>query len=90
MKTLTVDTAGRIVLPKPMRDELQLQPGDSLEIEVTGDEIKLRPIRGNFSLHKKQGVWVFRSGTPLSDATVEKTRQGIRNERNEAYFGKPR
>jgi AbrB family looped-hinge helix DNA binding protein len=30
---LTVDKAGRVVLPKPVRDELQLSPGDSLELE---------------------------------------------------------
>jgi AbrB family looped-hinge helix DNA binding protein len=32
--TITVDKAGRIVLPKPVRDKLQLQAGDSLEVEA--------------------------------------------------------
>ncbi len=28
MNRLTLDKAGRVVLPKPVRDELQLSPGD--------------------------------------------------------------
>ncbi len=28
---LTIDKAGRIVIPKALREELNLEPGDSLE-----------------------------------------------------------
>jgi len=38
---LTLDKAGRIVLPKPLRDELRLEPGDALEIESSGEDITL-------------------------------------------------
>jgi AbrB family looped-hinge helix DNA binding protein len=53
--TLTLDKAGRVVLPKPIRDELQLSPGDSLEVETSEDQIVLRPVRGTSRLRKKQG-----------------------------------
>ena len=62
--TLTIDKAGRIVLPKPLREELQLEPGDSLEVNIKGEEITLRPIRGNSPLKKKHGVWCFRLASP--------------------------
>lgn len=42
---LTLDKAGRIVLPKPLRDELRLGPGDTLEPENAGERITLRPVR---------------------------------------------
>jgi AbrB family looped-hinge helix DNA binding protein len=71
--TLTIDKAGRIVLPKPVRDELQLSPGDSLEIESSEDRVVLRPVRGGGRIYKKQGVWVMHSGAPLSQEVVEKT-----------------
>jgi AbrB family looped-hinge helix DNA binding protein len=78
---LTVDKAGRIVLPKPLRDELQLEPGDTLEIESIGEEITLRPLRGQAQLRKKQGVWVFRTGEPLSASETEKVVRQVRHER---------
>jgi len=78
---LTLDKAGRVVLPKPLRDELRLEPGDALEIESTGEEITLRPLRGQAQLRKKQGVWVFRTGEPLSASETEKVLRQVRHER---------
>ena len=43
---LTLDKAGRVVLPKPLRDELELAAGDTLELESRGEQITLRPVRG--------------------------------------------
>ncbi len=87
---LRLDKAGRIVIPKPLRDELQLAPGDALELESSGEEIRLRPARGNASLRKKRGIWVYRSGEPLSRAVVENTLRQVRRERDEENLGKGR
>ena len=87
-RRLTLDKAGRIVLPKPLRDQLQLEAGDTLEVESSGDEITLRPMRGHAQLRKKHGVWVYRSGEPLSQAEVEETVQQIRQERENHNLGK--
>jgi AbrB family looped-hinge helix DNA binding protein len=81
--TLTVDKAGRVVLPKPVRDELQLSPGDSLELESSEDRIVLRPVRGAGPLRKKSGIWVFRTGEPLSAATVNQAINGTRRDRDQ-------
>ncbi len=85
---LILDKAGRIVLPKPLRDELRLEAGDTLEVESSGDEITLRPTRGNAQLRKKHGIWVYRSGEPLSQETVDKTVQEVRQEREDQILGK--
>ena len=84
---LTVDKAGRIVLPKPLRDELRLEPGDELEIESSGQAITLRPLRGQAPLRKKRGVWVYGVGEPLSSTVVETTRRQIRDERDARNLG---
>jgi AbrB family looped-hinge helix DNA binding protein len=88
--TLNMDRAGRIVLPKPVRDELQLSPGDSLEMEVSQDQIVLRPARSRGRMFKEKGVWVFDSGQPLSEETVRKTIRQVRLERERGFLGKSR
>lgn len=85
---LTLDKLGRIVLPKRVRDELQLAAGDQLELESLDDQIMLRPLRGGAQLRKKQGVWVFRCGEPLSATTVRQTIEQVRRERDEQNLGR--
>lgn len=87
--TLTVDKAGRVVLPKPVRDELQLSPGDSLELQSSEQEIILRPARSRGRMYRKHGIWVFDSGPMPADA-VEKTVHRIRQERDRRNLGKLR
>jgi AbrB family looped-hinge helix DNA binding protein len=87
--TLTLDKAGRVVLPKPVRDEMQLRPGDSLELESTEDRIVLRPRRGGSGLHKKQGIWVFSTGEPISAKATDETLRQMRRERELGLLGNP-
>jgi AbrB family looped-hinge helix DNA binding protein len=56
---LTLDKAGRVVLPKPLRDQLQLGPGDTLQLESEGERITLRPVRPRAMLKKECGIWVY-------------------------------
>jgi AbrB family looped-hinge helix DNA binding protein len=84
---LTVDKAGRIVIPKPLREELHLEPGDALEMESVGDQITLRPVRGTGPLTKEHGVWVFRTGQPLPASATDDILQQIREERDLANRG---
>jgi AbrB family looped-hinge helix DNA binding protein len=84
---LTIDKAGRVVIPKPLREELHLEPGDSLEMESTGEQIMLRPIRGTGPLTKEHGVWVFHSGQPLPASATDEMLQLIREERDVANLG---
>jgi AbrB family looped-hinge helix DNA binding protein len=64
---LTLDKAGRVVLPKPIRDQMQLAPGDALHLEAEGERITLRPIRPKVTLGKECGVWVYQ-GEPTNDS----------------------
>ena len=87
--TLTLDKAGRIVLPKAIREELQIGPGDSLEVEASEETIVLRPARGNGRMQKERGIWVFHAGTgkPLTVETANKTVSKIRRERDRKALG---
>ena len=84
---VTLDKAGRVVLPKTLRDELRLSPGDTLDLTVKGDEVTLRPRRGATPLQKERGVWVFRTGEPLTAGETEETLRNIRAERQRQNAG---
>jgi AbrB family looped-hinge helix DNA binding protein len=79
---ITIDNAGRVVLPKPLRDELDLGPGDSLDLESAGDQITLRPVRVTTPLTKENGVWVFRAGQPLTAADTDAALRQVREDRD--------
>ena len=51
---ITIDKTGRIVLPKPLRQSLCLEAGDTLELTSQGGNISLRPIRGASPLDKEK------------------------------------
>jgi len=79
--TVTLDKAGRVVIPKPLRDELRLEPGDTLELESEGERVMLRPVRSATPLRKERGVWVFRTGQKLTAAITDKALNEIREGR---------
>jgi AbrB family looped-hinge helix DNA binding protein len=87
MTRLTMDKAGRIVIPKPLREQLRLEPGDDLEMESAGEEITLRPVRGTGPLTKEHGVWVFRTGQPMPTSGTDDMLREIREERDSANLG---
>ena len=84
---VTLDRAGRVVLPKAIRDEMRLSPGDTLDVAVKGDEVTLRPRRGATPLQKERGVWVFRTGKPLTADETEETLHNIRAQRHRQNAG---
>lgn len=81
---VTLDRAGRVVLPENHRDELHLSPGDTLDVTVQGDEVKLRPRRSSSPFEKKQGVWVFSTGIPMAS---DETEEALREQRNRRISG---
>ncbi|MEZ5403912.1 MAG: AbrB/MazE/SpoVT family DNA-binding domain-containing protein [Bryobacteraceae bacterium] len=78
---LIIDKAGRVVIPKPLREARHLEPGDSLEIESAGEQITLRPVRGTGPLRKEHGVWVLYAGQPLPASATDEVLEEIRRAR---------
>ena len=62
--TLKIDKAGRLILPKPVRDRLGLHAGSDLDIQVTAEGIILRPADRRPSLVKKGSFLVHTGELP--------------------------
>jgi AbrB family looped-hinge helix DNA binding protein len=84
---LTIDKAGRVVIPKKLRDLHHLESGDSLEIENRGDEFVLRPVREKATMFKKDGMWVIKTGKPLTLEEVNRVVESGREERESQILG---
>ncbi len=79
-ESITMDNAGRIVLPKPLRERFRLRGGDKLILETVGEHLELKPLddqRGQ-PLLKKRGLLVVAAGGESCDAA-----EAVRNERDE-------
>ena len=83
----TIDKAGRVVIPKPLREALNLEAGDSLELESSGDQITLRPVRGTGPLQQEHGIWVFRTGEPLDRNIADEALERARRDRDLENLG---
>ena len=87
---IILDKAGRVVIPKPLREEMQLAPGDALALESAGDQITLRPVRGTSPLQKEDGIWVFRTGKRIPASVTDELLNDLRAERDASNLGKTR
>ena len=61
---LQIDAAGRIVLPKQMRDRLGLTAGSQLELTECDGGLLLRPSNARSKLLKRNGRWVYTGHAP--------------------------
>jgi AbrB family looped-hinge helix DNA binding protein len=86
---VTLDKAGRVVIPKTLRDELQLEPGDTLALESHGDSVTLRPVRSASAPRKEHGIWVFRSSRKLSAAETDQALEELRHKRDRGLRDSP-
>ena len=84
MKT-TIDRAGRVVIPKAIRERAGLQPGMELEITVDNGCVALQP-------PPPQGRTVYEDGLPYWEPppgtrpfTTEELNEWIRQDREERH-----
>ena len=71
--TITMDSAGRVVLPKPIREKFRLEGGAKLRLITIGDHLELTPIELEDApaLVKKNGLLVAAStGVPCDAVEV--------------------
>ncbi len=65
-----IDQAGRIVLPKALRDALGLLPGTRVDISAYGAGVQLVPAGRTAQLVEEDGVLVAAGETPVDDDVV--------------------
>lgn len=84
---LTIDGAGRLVVPKALRDRLGLVSGSSVDLVERGGQLVLTPVGPRIGLEEREGRQVFvteeSAGSELTDravrSLVEESRQWPRD-----------
>ena len=66
----TVDSVGRIVVPKALRDALGLTPGTSVDVSLYGAGLQVIPAGRTARLREVDGSLVAESDTVVSDEDV--------------------
>jgi AbrB family looped-hinge helix DNA binding protein len=79
----TIDHAGRVVIPKPIRDSAGLAPGSSVNVRYRDGGVHIEPIYKNVKWIRKGSFVVAKapSGTPA--LTADRVRKIIEETRNE-------
>ena len=75
---LKIDSAGRLILPKRIRDRLRLTAGSILNSKNIPDELVLRPKEQTPAVVQRNGRWVYVGEVPDGfdwDAMVENDRE---------------
>lgn len=79
--TISIDQAGRLVLPKPIRDRFNLCGGSKIELQTVGDHVELKPFveDAESKLIEKNGRLVI----PAADEKTFDAAEAIRADREE-------
>jgi len=73
--TITIDRAGRVVIPKEIRDVAGIEPGMPLVVTVREGRIEIEPRRRPVRIVKKgrlQVAMAVEEGEPLTRETVRR------------------
>lgn len=68
--SITIDGAGRIVVPKALRERFGLHPGTELEIEAAADGLHLRARDSAPAFIEKEGLLVHHAAGPAVEIDV--------------------
>ncbi len=82
---LRIDRAGRIVVPKPLRDRLGLKEGAELDVVDRPEGLLLRTVARQSPMVQVHGLWVHR-GRAEPNAGWDQVIDEVRNERIETIF----
>ncbi len=73
----TIDKAGRLVIPKSLRDQLGLLPG-AVDVAADGTSLRVEPLAGD-ELEERDGLLVIpATGVPITDEDIQALRDADR------------
>ena len=67
----TIDKAGRVVIPRPLRDQVGLTAGE-VEVTVDGAAVRIEPVAGEGVIEVDGRLAIPASGTPIDDELVRR------------------
>jgi AbrB family looped-hinge helix DNA binding protein len=82
MKTIPIDQAGRVVLPKEVRRRLHLRAGDRLEAVLGADSVVLKPVQMQSARLVRSGGRVYRD-VPEAHAELADFDEALKRGREE-------
>lgn len=77
----TIDSGGRVVIPKPIRDRLGLGPGTVIDVAEHEGHIEIAPAEAPVHLVEVDGVLVARSTEELPTLTDDIVRETLERTR---------
>jgi AbrB family looped-hinge helix DNA binding protein len=79
-----IDRAGRIVLPKSVREDLAIKPGDVFKVSINGTAVTLTPGKATAGFVRSGKALVFSASGAgsLSHETVQEALEAGREERH--------
>ncbi|MEO5913371.1 MAG: AbrB/MazE/SpoVT family DNA-binding domain-containing protein [Luteolibacter sp.] len=81
--TITLGKAGRLVVPKAIRDSLGLHEGTRLKLEIQGGKLQAAPEPDPVSIDIEDGFPVIRGGPPLKVGAIVQALKADRDSRDE-------
>lgn len=69
---LTIDSAGRLVVPKPLREALGLSEGGEVDVSLYGSGLQITPSGRTARIISHQGRLVAESETIVTDEMARK------------------
>jgi len=83
--TVPIDRAGRVVLPKNVRQELAIKPGDTLKVTIQGSSVTLTPNKPWAGFIRKGKAYVFSTegDERLNQDTLRRVLEESRKERDD-------
>ena len=76
--TVTIDRAGRVMLPKSLRERHGLHEGTKLDVVDDGASIRIMPQPAQIEIVEEDGRLVAVGGAPVTDDTVRAILEDIR------------
>jgi AbrB family looped-hinge helix DNA binding protein len=67
----TIDRAGRLVIPRPLRDRIGLAHGGEVELELDGAAVRIEPVSGTELKAVGSLLVIPASGRPVTSAAVQ-------------------
>jgi AbrB family looped-hinge helix DNA binding protein len=77
----TIDRAGRIVIPKAMRDEAGLAPGTEVDVELRDGRIEIEPAPVPMRIVYKDGHPVIEADAAMPPLTADDVRETLERTR---------
>jgi AbrB family looped-hinge helix DNA binding protein len=73
----TIDRAGRVVLPKVLREALGLRGGQEIEISLRDGGIQIEPVSAPMRLVERKGILVAEPDVPIPPLTRDEVRDTL-------------